>query len=67
MPSTDELPDDEEEDDEDSDDLDEPAADVTLVRTLHLPVEHKTGSPYDSPINVLLKPSEKISFFASAG
>ena len=38
VPSTDELLDDEEDDEDDDDDLDEPAADVMLVRTLQFPM-----------------------------
>ena len=54
VPSADELLDDEEDEDDD-DDLDEPAADVMLVRTLHIPTGHKTGSYMTVPC--LLQPS----------
>ena len=41
VPFADELLDDEEDDEDDDDDLDEPAANVMLVRTLHIPTVHK--------------------------
>ena len=65
VPSADELLDDEE-DDEDNDDLDEPAADVMLVRTLHLPTGHKTGS-YMTVVCFLQASAFDQGFTAPAG
>ncbi len=65
VPSADELLDDEE-DDEDDDDLDEPAADVMLVRTLPIPTVRKTGSYMTDPC--FLQPCAFIKgFTAPAG